>query len=117
MDFHGDRTQILDKGVATNATVVIYTVPANKKFHLISALTTSNGGAVGDVEAVIRNDSDVVQKQIGFIHVGAAALNCPGCPFDPGFAPVLEAGWDLAIISSVALLEGGLNIFGLEVDE
>lgn len=116
MDFHGPRTQILEKDSAVATTTVLYTVPANKKFYLVSSLLETDNGAVGAVSAVIRNDSDVVQKDIGHIQVGATTQNSPAVPFFPGFPIELDEGWDIAVISSIASLTGTLNIFGFEVD-
>ena len=49
MEFHDpDRVQILAEDSAVNTTTVVYTVPAGKKFHLISSDLDTDGGAVGD---------------------------------------------------------------------
>jgi len=116
MEFHGPRTQILLEASATNDDVVVYTVPAGKKFWLISAGVHSDGGAVGTVKGCIHNALDVIQKTIGRIKVGATALVFPSVPFQPSYPVEMSAGWYMCIHSDVGSLEGTLSIFGFEVD-
>ena len=54
MDFHGPSTQILLEDSAINDEAIVYTVPVGKIFHLISAGTSTNGGAIGTVKGCIK---------------------------------------------------------------
>ena len=117
MDFHGPRTQILLEASATDDHAIVYTVPDGKIFHLISAGTSTDGGAVGTVKACIHNALGVVQKTIGKMKIGATTLVFPSIPFSPNWPVKLIAGWYMCIHSDAASLEGTLSIFGLEVDE
>lgn len=116
MDFHGEVTQILLKDDATDETTVVYTVPADKEFHLVSSKLGTDGGAAGIVSASIRNDSDVVQMDIGQIKIGATTENALSCPFMPAWSPILIEGWNIVVVSDTASLKGTLNLFGVEVD-
>jgi len=117
MEFHGPRTQILDNDTAENTTTVIYTVPANKIFHLIETSLSCDSGAIGFAKAAIRNDSDVIQRYINCIKVGAVATAVKADHFNPGFPVELLAGWDIVVSSDIASLIANLGIFGFEVDE
>ena len=117
MDFHGPSTQILLEASAINEDVIVYTVPVGKIFYLISAGTSTNGGAVGNIKGCIRNDLNVVQKTIGAMKIGATTLVFPSIPFSPGWPVKMTAGWNMCVHSDAAILEGTLSIFGLEVDE
>ena len=117
MDFHGPSTQILLEDSATDDETIIYTVPVNKIFHLISAGTSTDGGAIGTVRGCIKNALGVIQKTIGLMKVGATTLVFPSIPFSPGWPVKMTAGWNMCIHSDAAILEGTLSIFGLEVDE
>jgi len=117
MEFHGPRTQILLQATAENETVVVYTVPENKIFYLISAILETDGGAVGSVKGCIRDDNEEVLSCFGAIKVGATTLVFPSSPFSPNWPVEMLSGWDLVAISDAASLQASLNIFGLEVDE
>ena len=116
MFFDGPRTQILLEASITNDHVPVYTVPAGKKFWLISAGTSTDGGATGSVKGCIHNELDVIQKTIGRMKVGATTLVFPSIPFQPSWPVEMPAGWYLCIHSDAASLEGTLSIFGFEVD-
>jgi len=116
MEFHGPRTQILLEDSAINEDVTVYTVPVGKKFYLISAGTSTNGGAIGSIYACVKNALGVVQKTIGAMKIGATTLVFPSIPFSPGWPVTLTAGWYMCVHSDAALLEGTLSIFGFEVD-
>jgi len=48
-----DGTQVLERGSADNATVVLYTVPAGKVFYLCHAWLNVQGVAAGSVYLAI----------------------------------------------------------------
>jgi len=104
MEFHGPRTQILDEGTATNATVIIYTVPANKIFWLMEALLTVDGGAAGQARIEIRNATDVHVRDVCRIEVVTAVGVAPSDHFQPQYAIEIPAGYDITIISGAASL-------------
>jgi len=116
MQFHELGTQILLEDSAINEDVIVYTVPVNKIFHLVSAGTSTNGGAIGTVKGCIRNASNVVQKTIGKMKIGATTLVFPSIPFSPCWPVKMTAGWNMCIHSDAAILEGTLSIFGIETD-
>ena len=116
MEFHIPGTQILLEDSAINEDVIVYTVPVGKIFYLVSAGTGTNGGAVGTVKGCIRNASNVVQKTIGKMKIGATTLVFPSIPFQPSWPVKMTAGWYLCVHSDALVLEGTLSIFGLEVD-
>jgi len=116
MEFHGPRTQILLEASAINDDVTVYTVPVGKKFLLVSAGTSTDGGAIGSIKGCITDDLDVIQKTIGAMKIGATTLVFPSIPFSPGWPVTLIAGWKMCVHSDAALLEGTLSIFGFEVD-
>lgn len=116
MEFHGPRTQILAVDSAVNTTQVVYTVPAGKKFYLISSDLDSDGGAVGIVTGVIRDAIPTDQKNINQIRIGATGQVIPMDHFAPGWPIELPENWDIAVVSDTALLTGTLSIQGYEVD-
>lgn len=116
MFFDGPRTQILLEASITNDHVAVYTVPVGKKFWLISASTSTDGGAVGTVKGCIHNALGVTQKTIGAMKIGATTLVFPSIPFNPAYPVEMPAGWYMCVHSDVASLEGTLSIFGFEVD-
>ena len=116
MNFHGPKTQILLEASATDDHATVYTVPAGKKFYLVNAGISTDGGAVGSVKGCIHNALGVVQKTIGEMKIGATALVFPSIPFSPNYPVVLIAGWYMCIHSDAASLRGTLSIFGIETD-
>ena len=116
MQFHIPGTQILLEASATDDDVVVYTVPVGKIFHLVSAGTSTDGGAVGTVKGCIHNALDVVQKTIGAMKIGATTLVFPSIPFSPCWPVIMTAGWNMCVHSDAAILEGTLSIFGIEAD-
>ena len=116
MEFHGPRTQILKEVSVTNGDATIYTVPVGKKFWLISAGTSTDGGATGAVKACIYNDLAVLQKTIVAMKIGATTLVFPSIPFQPAYPVEMQAGWYMCVHSDAASLEATLSIFGMEVD-
>ena len=117
MEFHDpDRVQILAEDSAVNTTTVVYTVPAGKKFYLISSDLDTDGGAVGIVTGVIQDGTPTIQKNINQIRVGATAQVIPMDHAEPGWPIEIPAAWEIAVISDTALLTGTLSIFGYEVN-
>jgi len=116
MFFDGPRTQILTEGAVIEGDLTIYTVPEGKKFWLISAGTSTDGGATGSIKGCIYNALDVLQKTIGAMKIGATTLVFPSIPFQPGWPVEMPAGWYMCIHSDAGSLEGTLSIFGFEVD-
>jgi hypothetical protein len=116
MDFYGDKTQILAEDSAVNATQVVYTVPAGKRFYLISSDLDTDAGAVGIVSAVIQDGTPTIQKYINQIRVGATAqvIHMDHSPLN--YPIEIPAGWEIAVISDTALLTGTLSIFGFETN-
>lgn len=117
MEFHGPRTQKLIEDNATDETAVLYTVPSGKKFWLISAMLSTDGGAVGYATIEIRNDSDVRQIRTNKVDVESAIGLETADHFEPGWPVELLEGWDIAIISSAASLVASGDIFGYETNE
>lgn len=116
MEFHGPKEQKLIDVSATNETVVAYTVPAGKRAYIVSCEARSDGGAVGEGRVVIRNASDVIQFDIGYIKIGATTNNVPGIPYCPAWPIEIGAGWDIAVISGAASLIVGAEVFLIEAD-
>lgn len=116
MEFHGERTQILTEGSVTEGDLTVYTVPEGKKFWLVSAGTSTDGGATGAIKACIYNALAVLQKTIGAMKIGATTLVFPSVPFQPGYPVEMLAGWYMCVHSDSASLEATLSIFGFEVD-
>ncbi len=116
MEFHDpDRVQIILDDEATNETTVVYTVPAGKKFYLIESTLHVTAGAVGFAEVRIRNDSDVIQRHTNSIFITILQV-APADHFCPNWPIELPAGWDIAVISSVAGLTVECDIFGYETN-
>jgi hypothetical protein len=116
MDFSGPRTQKLLEASATNETVVLYTVPAEKVFWLVSSEIRSDGGAVGEGRILIRDAGDVIKFDVGYIKIGVTTENVPSIPYTPSWPIEIGAGWDIAVISGAASLIVGAEVFGFEVD-
>ena len=116
MEFHSPRTQILLEDSAIDEETIVYTVPVNKIFYLVSAGTSSGGEAIGKVKACIHNALGVIQKTIGAMKIGATTLVFPSIPFSPCWPVEMPAGWYMCIHSDAATLEGTLSIFGFEVN-
>ena len=87
--------------LATNATVVLYTVPAGKTCYLCGAtLSTYQGVVNGTGTLVVRNAADVLQYTLAtLVNPVTTSLVCPMI-----FTPPIEiaAGWDIAIVSNLA---------------
>lgn len=116
MEFHGPRDQILAEDSAVNATVVVYTVPAGKKFYLISSELDTDGGAVGIVQGAIQDGTPTIQRYTNQIRVGAINLVIPMMIYTPGWPIEIPEAWEIVVISDTALLTGTLSIFGYETD-
>lgn len=116
MEFHGPRTQILAENTATNATVIVRTVPAGKKFFLIESMLSTNGGAAGIAQVAIRDAADAHVRYINRIDSLSAVGAAPADHFEPGWPVELPAGYDITVISGVGALIAEAGIFGYEVD-
>ena len=117
MEFHGERTQIILEEVATDETVVVYTVPTGKKFWLIEAMLVTDAGATGTAEVEIRSATDVHLRHICWADVRSNNQGIVlGDHFEPGWPVEMSAGQDIAVTSGAASLEAQADIFGLLVD-
>ncbi len=116
MDFHGPRTQIFKEENATNETVIIYTVPDGKEFHFIEATLKTDAGAAGTAELGVRDGDDVLVRHVCFVDVRSNNQGIVGGDtFEPAFAPVIPAGYDIFVTSDTGSLEAEGDIFGFEV--
>ena len=93
-------------------TKVVYTVPANKKFFLSSAILCSRltVGAEVRVNAFVRDAEDATQ-----FYLGAHVYTQPGqMTTHSNFFPALEvpAGWDVCLYVQAVNLYGWYDIFG-----
>ncbi len=115
MDFHGPRTQILVEKIATDETVIVYTVPVEKEFHLVEAMLRTDAGATGEAEVGIRDENDVHVRHICNMDVRENNKGVvPADHFEPAFAPVIPAGYDIVVISDSASLAAQCDLFGFE---
>ncbi len=116
MEFHGPRTQILDEGIATNQTTIVYTVPANKKFFLVESMVHPTTVAIGIGYVEIRNGSGVRVRHLNQINIDTQIGESPADHFNPGWPVELPEGYDITIVSNAAGLTVEGDIFGFEVD-
>ena len=106
-----DGAEVYNKADATNATVVVYTVPAGKVLHLTSLHVCSRATlAAGEVIVDIRNAAHVIQVS-PFDHYYAAVGQMSD---DISFWPPMElpAGWEIAVRSTNANSWGCLFVRG-----
>ena len=116
MDFHGPRTQIFKEETVTDGTEIVYTVPVGKEFHFIEAMLRTDAGATGVSEIEVRDENDVHIRHVCNMDVRENNKGVvPADHFEPAYAPVLPAGWDITVISDSASLEAQADIFGFEV--
>lgn len=118
MGYRGpNRTQILEEAIATNETVIVYTVPVGKVLWLIEAMLVTDAGATGTGEVELRTDADAHIRHVCFVDVRS---NNQGIVVADHFQPCrpvkLTAGQDIAVISSAGSLAAQADIFGFEVD-
>ena len=115
MTFKGPRVKILEEAIATNETVVVYTVPEGKVFKLVEAMLVTNAGAAGTAELMIHNSGHV--RHIGFVDV---RTNNQGIVladhFNPSEPIPLPYGCAIQVVSDTALLAAEADIFGWEED-
>ncbi len=117
MEFHGPRTQILDEAVATNETVIVYTVPVGKKFFLIEAMLVMDAGATGVGEVEIRSVANAHIRHI--CHMDVRENNkgiITSDHFEPGWPVEMSIGQNIAVSSNTGSLEAQCDIFGFEVN-
>ena len=115
MDFHGPRTQILQEGIATDESVIVYTVPVGKEFHIVECMLVTDAGATGVGEVEIRDENDVHVRHLCNMDVRENNKGViPADHFEPAFAPVIPAGYDIAVMSDSASLAAQCDLFGFE---
>ena len=114
---YGTLDQIIDEAVATDETVVVYTVPAGKKFDLVEAMLVTDAGATGTGSVEIRSPADAHIRHL--CHMDVRENNkgvVPADHFQPCYPLTLTAGQDIAVVSDSASLEAQCDIFGFESD-
>lgn len=117
MEFHGARTQIIDEAVATNATVVAYTVPTGKKFFLVECMLVTDAGATGNGMIELRTDLDVHIRHLCDMDVRENNKGViPADHFNPCWPIEMSAGQDIAVTSDSGSLAAQCDFFGFEVD-
>lgn len=82
-------------------TVIVYTVPAEKKMYLSNLILSGYQSEAEDTRATVavRNVGDVIQYYAAEVRLGAAGqLNVP-CHFVPALE--LDAGWDVVLINEI----------------
>jgi len=117
MEFHGPRTQIFKEIIATNETLVVYTVPTGKKFYLVESMLVMDAGATGEGYVEVRSPTNVHIRHIN--HVDVRENNkgvIPGDHFEPGWPVELTVGENIAVVSDSASLAAECDVFGFEVD-
>ena len=117
MNFDGPRTQILTEAIATNETVVVYTVPVGKKFFLIETMLVMDAGATGTGEVEIRSDAGAHIRHVCNINIRENNKGIvPSDHFEPGWPIEMSEGQDISVMSDTASLAAQCDIFGFEVD-
>ncbi len=119
MQFFGDptkRTQITQKASAEDATVVLYTVPADKKFYLISVMMRITTGAAGVSKVAMRTVGDVDIMTLAGVGIASALGSLPSDHFSPDWPIELTAGQDIAVSTNASGLAAEANLFGYEVN-
>jgi len=104
-------TQILQQGIATNATTIVYTVPPGQTFYLTAFHFSCSTAIVGNGRAEIFNGV-AVQQVLGFLRVITAAGWVPVCQNSYRFPLELPAGWVIRAISAIAAFTVTLGIHG-----
>ena len=116
MEIFGTKTRIMVEGTAVDNTVVVYTVPASKKFYLEETLLYITDGTTGTGIAISRTVGDVRKRLLAGVKnlssIGGA--NSVQSLF-PSFI-TLTAGEDIAVISDTASVNVTCAILGFEVD-
>lgn len=117
MNFDGPRTQILTEAIATNETVVVYTVPTGKVFWLIECMLVMDAGATGTGEVEIRTNAGVHIRHLCNINIRENNKGIvPSDHFEPGWPVEMSEGQDISVMSDTASLAAQCDIFGFEVD-
>lgn len=92
----------------TNATGIVYTVPAGKLLLLTYAMLQCNGDAAGSGELYIRDLGDVLVWTILRVRCKTSVGAYP-CVCSPFVYPIeIPAGYDVAVISGAS----GLDVCG-----
>jgi len=117
MEFHGPRTQITTEAIATDETVVVYTVPTGKKFCLIECMLVTDAGATGSGMVEIRTPLGVHIRHLNHMDVRENNKGViPADHFEPGWPIEMSVGQDIAVTSDSASLAAQCDIFGFEVN-
>ncbi len=118
MNFDGPRTQIIAEGKATDASVVVYTVPVGKKFWLIESMLVTDAGATGTAEVEWQDELGVHVRHFNFMDVRENNKGViPADHFEPDWPIEMGPCCTIVVISDSASLEAQCDLFGFEVDE
>jgi len=106
-------TQILESTVATNETVVLYTVSAGMTFNLCYYYLFLEKGIDGYGQLLITDELDVTKFRVGRLY--SFPDNIGNVDSQAFYFPIeIKEGWKFKVTSSVALLEVWCGIHGFE---
>ena len=103
--------QVAEHAAATDATVIIYTVPVGKTFFLCSSLLKTNSNTTGLIVLYINNAAPAFRYDLGAIR---GIVDLPVHSVNSNFWPPLElpAGYIAVLFSSAVGLTAEGSLFG-----
>ena len=103
--------QIALEVAATNAIVIVYTVPAGKVLYLVEAMLWSLNNS-GIKKLYIRDAADAMWRHLCYI-VALSAAGVPNADHWNAWPPLeVPAGYDVCVSGSAAGITGNGAIFG-----
>ena len=117
MEFHDpSRVQTLLEDEATDETVIMYTVPVGKQFHIVSSILFTDNGAIGFASIAVVTAADVHKQYLNQLSVKTEIGIIPADHYTPGWPMDLVAGEKIVLFSSVASLVAKGDLFGYEAN-